>query len=295
MGIFSKLKNIFSSDITFSPESVTGLVSPVKTKNGVIKLDGKVTVPDDFSFALGHNGKALDCFSCGEHYLSISTLPVCCKKLKINKLDKNGKIKKKFKADAYFINLSPFELDFTTLDKAELGQLSSGIFKVGLKCRITLKVINVPSLMDGLLSEYAYLKPKESERLIKVIISDYVVSILNKYNFALFEFVNSNEAIVSTIKEELSKKLEKKGLELVEISDVIYQLPKKFQKEYEENLEKLKQMNQPMQVENKSEETEEYIPFGDIEIESSQGIDHKSEDEQFVDLDLNHLYNDKKE
>ncbi len=297
MGILSKLKHIFSNDITFNPLDATSIVTPIATKSGKIKLDCKVTVPEGFGFALGHNGKVLDCFSKGEYYLSVSTLPVCCKKLKIHKIDKNGKIKKSFKAEAYFIKASPFDFDFISLNKAELGQVSSGIFKVGLRCKLCLNVENLSLFMSALLTEYSYLKSNEAEKLLRMFVSDYVVSILNKYNFALFEFVNLNFAIENTLKGELGQKLEKIGLKLLDIKDIRYDLPRKSQKDYEENLKKrdLERTDNPTKIlPTEIEQNEEYKPFGNIKIEKIDKIESVSQEEQFVDLNLEHLYDDTK-
>lgn len=297
MGILSKLKQIFSNDITFDPSSATGVVTPVKVKGGKIKLDSKVIVPEGFGFALGHGGKVLDCFSSGEYFLSVSTLPVCCKKLKIHKIDKNGKMRKSFKADTYFIKTTPFEFSFSSLEKAELGQAKTGIFKVGLSCKLNLCVMNLSTFMSSLLDEYSYLKVGEAEKLLRIFTSEYVVSILNKYNFSLFEFVNINEEIETTLKGELGQKFEKIGLKLLDIYEIHYDLPRKSQKEYENNL-KNKQSQQEkssmeVQEDNQDEQAKSdspYVPFGSIVIEKVDEIKSTPQDQQFVDLDLEHLY-----
>lgn len=303
MGILSKLKQIFSNDITFDTSSATGVVTPVKVKGGKIKLDSKVVVPEGFGFALGHNGKVLDCFSTGEYFLSVSTLPVCCKKLKIHKIDKNGKMKKSFKAETYFVKTSPFEFSFSSLEKAELGQQKTGIFKVGLSCKLSLCVMNLSTFMSSLLDEYSYLKNGEAEKLLRIFTSEYVVHILNKYNFSLFEFVNINSEIESTLKSELGQKFEKIGLKLLDINEIHYDLPRKSQKDYEKNLkEKCSQQENCLQQKTEQEEEIEksnetkYVPFGSIVIEKIDEVKATPQDEQFVDLNLEHLYkNDKKE
>ncbi len=297
MGIFSKLKHIFSNDITFDEKDATSIVTPVNNKGGKIKLDCKVTVPEGFGFALGHNGKALDCFSTGENYLSVSTLPICCKKLKIHKIDNNGRIKKNFKAETYFVKTAPFEFDFVSLDKAELGQVSSGIFKVGLKCKFYLCIVNLSLFMSALLGEYSYLKANEAEKLLRMFASEYVVNILNKYNFALFEFINLNDAIENTLKGELGQKFEKIGLKLLDIKDIRYDLPRKSQKDYENNLKKKNESQDKQTDENTSEESqqttnEQYTPFGNIVIEKTEKFPNVNKEQRFVDLNLDHLYED---
>ena len=181
----------------------------------------------------------------------------------------------KNKAETYFVKTAPFEFDFVSLDKAELGQVSSGIFKVGLRCKFYLSVANLSLFMSALLSEYSYLKSNEAEKLLRMFSSEYVVSILNKYNFALFEFVNLNEAIENTLKGELGQKFEKIGLKLLDIKDIRYDLPRKSQKDYENNLKKKNENQNITTDENLPEENqqttdEQYTPFGNIVIEKTE-------------------------
>ena len=318
MSIFKKL---FSNDIILDTSKAKGLVYPHALKRSSIKLDSKVQVPENYSFAIGNNGRCLDCFLQGEYYLSISTLPECCKKLKIHKTDKNNKIKKSFKADAYFVSLNEFTLNLKTQQKAELGGKASGIFKVGLICDLKLKVQDTKKLMNFLLSEYAYLKQNEAEKIILSYISEYVVTILYNYNFALSEFISSNPIIIENLKSELGVKLSKLGLQVVEMYNVTYILPKKYQKDYELNLKAnkntQKEFDENLNVENIIQEDnqndkdaeQEYIPYGKITIENQSDIqqidqnsnnisqqenENNNKEQEFVDLNLENLYNNNK-
>ena len=108
MGILKKIKQYFSSDIRPDENKLVNIITPYPIKGGAIKINSKVVVPKGYAFVLGHNGKALDAFREGEYFMSPAVLPECCKKLKIHKMDKKGEIKKKFKADIYFVNLFVF-------------------------------------------------------------------------------------------------------------------------------------------------------------------------------------------
>ena len=293
MGIFSGLKSMFASKITFDESKAKGVVSPYKLKGSKIKIESKVKVPQNFGFVLASNGKCLDVFGGGEYFLTPATLPECCKKLKIHKSDKNNKIKKFFKADVYFVNLSTFELDFKTNSKAEMGKKASGIFHVGMTAHLKLKVIDVKKFMQVLLDEYAYLKQNEAEKIVLAYISDFVVDILYKYNFALSEFLSCNKLVDDNLFTELGHKVSKMGLMLEDASNIKYILPKKYQKEYDANYKKLhgecveqqekeseqepkeqdeKQTEQEIAIEQKVEpslsQDDIYTPFGSIVIES---------------------------
>lgn len=308
MGLIKSIKKIFSNDIVFDVSKKAGLVTPVQLKHSHIKIDSKVYVPENYCFVLGHNGKCLDMFTSGEYYLSAATLPECCKKLKIHKPDKNNKVKKSFKADAYYVCMQDFVLNFKTLDKAELGGKASGIFSVGLKCDIKLKAYDVKKLMDALLNAYAYLRPNEAEKIIVSYASDFVISILNDYNFALSEFINSNKLVVDNLIKELKVKFDKMGLILIDITNVRYLLPKKHQKEYENNLKQLQSRQEQEKPVKKSDD--DYVPYGNFVIEEieqdknvilketkqqeSEAKKTEAESEEFVDLNLDNLYNTKK-
>ncbi len=310
MGFFKSFKNFFSSDITPTPNSLSGLVCIYPLKHGKIKINSKVKVPSGFVFVIGHNGKALDHFGEGEYNLSVATLPECCKRLKIHKTNKNNNNKKSFKAQAYFVNINDYELNFSTQEKAELGRRATGVFKVGLKAILKFKVVDATKLMKALLYEYSYLKRGEAEKIVLSYVSDFVVSILNKYNFALSEFIYSNPIIEQNLMGELSQKLSKLGIMLFNLGEIKYILPKKFQKEYENNL-KTKQEQIDFQDKNAEDtlkgaklEKQDYVPFGSIIIEDAskeeillncnndinEKIENTNKEEEFVDLNLDNLY-----
>ena len=294
MGIFGKLKNLFVSSISFDENKSKGIVSPQKLKGSKVKIDSKVTVPQGYSFVLASSGKCLDVFGAGEFFLCAATLPECCKKLKIHKTDKKNRIKKSFKADAYFVSLNTFELDLKTNSKAELGGKASGIFHVGMQAKVKLKVVDVKKFMQVLLDEYAYLKQNEAEKIVYAYLSDFVVDILYKYNFALSEFLSCNSLVDENVTTQLGHKVAKMGLILEELSDIKFIMQKKYQKEYEQNYKKLhepKDLQNKEQVEqNQESQTEldqeqikqetsvieqqkviedDYMPFGSIVIESN--------------------------
>lgn len=355
MGIIAKFKKMFSCDIKPDVEKLTGLVCPFALKHSAIKIDSTVIVPKGYSFVIGHTGKALDSFNEGEYVLGPATLPECCRKLKIHKQDKKGGFKKSFKADVYFVNLAEFGYSFKTYDKAELGGRASGIFTVGLTANAQIKVVDAKRFMEALLGEYDYIKQNEAEKILKIWTSELIVKILNKYNFALSEFLNSDLIIENNLKMELGQKFRKLGLILENLTEIKYNLPKKHQKTYENNLllkqkqlalaENIVEQEQENDVasepqieqtleknETKQEQPhptvmqatvgsfmeEEYVPYGSIIIEqvandaiqTSQEIlpeqtlysqelkdanqSQKSEDE-FVDLNLDNLYNSNKD
>ena len=315
MGLIKNLKHFFSSDIAPNKSDLVGLVSPYPLKYGKIKINSKLKVPENYSFVIGYNGKVLDSFKQGEYELSLAMMPKCCKKLKIHLNDKKNNAKKSFKANAYFVNMNSYFLNFKTLEKAELGRRATGFFKVGMSAKIKIKISDEIKFMEMLLSEYSYVKQFEAEKILNLYISDFLVSLLFKYNFALSEFLNFNPIILDNLMRELSHKLLKIGLIIEDMCDVNFVLPKKYQKEYEKNkLDKtddtLKNKSVALNEINTIQKTK-YVPFGNIVIEESninlnneetishceqnEKIENTHGDSQFVDLNLDNLYKDDKE
>lgn len=337
MGILSNLKQMFSSDIIPDESKMTGIVYPYPLKNNCIKINSKLFVPKGFSFVVGYNGKALDSFGEGDFKLTFSTLPECCKKLKINKSTKKGNNKKQFKANAYFIKLSDYVFNFKTQEKAELGRKASGIFKVGLSAKIKIKIVDSKKFLSCMLSEFSYIKQNEAEKILCYLTSDYVINILNKYNFALSEFITSNNIIVENISCELAQKYNKLGIMLLDFYEVRYILPKKYMSEYESNLqnltineddiqEKSNESDKSSNIENQTDDIlANYVPYGNIKIEKYQTnfdntltnqeicknnivdedklqqinqeknneIKNDENKQEFIDLNLDNLYNEK--
>ncbi|MBQ3494642.1 MAG: SPFH domain-containing protein [Clostridia bacterium] len=314
MGIFKNLKHYFSSDIYPDVNKMPSIVTPFKTSGGYIKTNSKVGVPKGYAFVLGHGGKALDCFMEGEYILAPSTLPECCKKLKIHKMDKQGKIKKKFKADAYFINLKSFDATFKTGQCIEMGNRAMGIFTAGAEGKANIKVSEPKLMMVGLLQEFAYLRLGEAEKIIESWVSELVIKCFQKHNFALSELVDNNPVVEEKTKSDVAMGLSRCGLVLEGFEFDKILLPKKYRKKAEENLkqkEKNKkidsianqQVEQTTQTETQIEDekceevevapieqidkqeniqSDVYVPFGDFEISQQQASYDKDVQEQPV-------------
>lgn len=272
MKLFEKFKNIFSVEIALDTSNFKGVVFPFKLKGGKIKLGTKLTVPDNFVFAIATNGKVLDIIQSGTFALTSALLPECCKKLKINKQNQSGNLPKFFKADAYFICLNSINMLAKTFRKAEMGGKASGIFKVGAECNTTIQISDCRLLLENLLMEFAYLKPGEAEDIIAVWNSDIILRCFEKQNFALSEFLAENPIILNQLRIDLAVELNKLGIKLVNIELITFLLPKKYQSSVKQNKPKLQPPNDKNEVAelptlNKEEQVEfNYVPFGNLVI-----------------------------
>ena len=238
MGIFKSIKKFFSSDINPDPSKLVGFVNPYPVKGGAIKMNSKGVVPQGYAFVLGNNGRALDAFREGEYFMSPAVLPECCKKLKIHKMDKKGNIKKKFKADLYFINLTCYEFEFKAA-KTEMGNRAMGIFSAGSEGNICVSVKEPRDFIAALLCEFAYLRNGEAEKIVRNWVEESVTEVFRKNNFALSELVNNNPMIEEKSKSDVAMMLAKQGLVLEKFEFTYFSLPKKHQKDYLANKKKV--------------------------------------------------------
>lgn len=275
MGIFKKIKQFFSTDINPDPTKMAGFVTPHPIKGGAVKMNSKVVVPQGYAFVIGHNGRALDAFREGEYFMSPAVLPECCKKLKIHKMDKKGNIKKKFKADLYFVNLKAFEFEFKAA-KTEMGNRAMGIFSAGSEGNVRIVVKEPRDFVASLLNEFAYLRNGEAEKIVKSWVEESVTEVFRKNNFALSELVSNNPMIEAKSKSDVAMMLSKQGLVLENFEFTYFTLPKKYQKEYLDNKKKTQETLKTEQeqeniVENVStDETEQVQIEKHIEVEKGE-------------------------
>lgn len=273
MGIFKKIKQYFSSDITPDVSKLNGFVVPYPVKRGTIKMNSRVVVPNGYAFVLGHNGRALDAFREGEYFMAPAVLPECCKKLKIHKMDKKGNIKKKFKADLYFVDLKSYEFEFKSA-KTEMGNRAMGIFSAGSEGKVVVSVKEPRDFVASLLGEFAYLRNGEAEKIIRNWISESVTEVFRKNNFALSELISINPMIEEKTKADIAMMLSKQGLILESFEFTNFVLPKKHQKQYLAN-------------KNKCEDVQKSLPEDDLEVVDEQKVEQTDDlnDQEIENID----------
>ena len=83
MGLFNRNKH----DVVPKEKDLKFVVNKFRSVSE-IKLNAKVVVPNGYTMVFGKKGKVCDQFNTGEHYFNFATLPVMCRKFKID--DKNS-------------------------------------------------------------------------------------------------------------------------------------------------------------------------------------------------------------
>ena len=327
MGLFFNKKKF---DITPKTEELKYLVTNYSGHNGVVKINGKLIVPEGFEFVLGKNGKVTDIFKTGEYFFSFSNLPYSCRRYKIDKME-GGKQKDKFSFDQYFVDKNLRGGQFKTYRKVEMGTRAYGIFKTGVTGVYSYKVLNTRELMQSLLNEFDYIKSGEAEGIIENWVNDLIVETLEKNNFMLDDIIVNAPIITEKLKQAVGKLFTIAGLELCDLRITKYKLPKKYQEQSDlniakqnckkvednsENVENNVETEEQNLIENSSDISDEnnleqeqnkskieYVPFGNFVIEESKSIDQetikkeeqKPKERTFVDLSLNKLYDNEKE
>lgn len=283
---FFKKNNKF--DICPKVEELESLVTNYSGRNGVIKINGKLSVPENYEFLIGKKGKVTDKFSSGEHFFAYSNLPYSCRKFGIDKME-NGKQKSAFNCDYYFVNKNLMAGKFKTYRKVEMGTRAYGMFKVGVFGMYSYRVTNSQELMQSLLNEFDYIKTGEAESIIESWVDDLVVPVLEKNNFMIDDVVANNPIIAEKLKQAISKLFVSAGLEIVEVKIYKYKLPKQYQEQSD------KIIAEQQNIDNKPENDKQDIKEEQIEqsenITSEDKTDENNQDLQAVkDENLTLIY-----
>lgn len=232
MGLFFK-KN--KGDINPKEGELQYLVTNYLGHNAVIKMNGKLNVPNGYEFVIGKRGKVLDKFTEGEHFFSYANLPYSCRKYRIDKIE-NGKQKDSFTCELYFVDKGLRAGKFKTYRKVEMGTRAYGLFKAGVYGMYTYKVVNSHEFMQSLLNEYDYIKTGEAEDIVAGWVDDLVVSVLERNNFMLTDVVANSPIIAEKLKQAIGKLFTIAGLEINDVKIYKYKLPKDYQQESDKNI-----------------------------------------------------------
>lgn len=278
MGLFFK-KN--KGDINPKEGELQYLVTNYLGHNAVIKMNGKLNVPNGYEFVIGKRGKVLDKFTEGEHFFSYANLPYSCRKYGIDKIE-NGKQKDSFTCECYFVDKGLRAGKFKTYRKVEMGTRAYGLFKASVYGMYTYKVVNTHEFMQSLLNEYDYIKTGEAEDIVAGWVDDLVVSVLERNNFMLTDVVANSPIIAEKLKIAIGKLFTVAGLEIVDVEIYKYKLPKEYQEESDKNIanqQAIKQgrINEVEQANTNSSSTNQ--EDGDKTEQGKELLNNESEEE----------------
>lgn len=282
MGLFS-FKN--KNDIVPKEKDLKAVVSRFNSVNGV-KINAKLVVPNGYMFVIGKKGKVADCFETGEHYFNFSNLPIMCRKFHIDD-DRKNKGKKEFSADLYFVKKDICAGKFETYRKVDMGTKAYGVFSTKVSGVYSYKVVDVKEFLQSLLNEFDYIKTGEAETILESWVSEMVVKELESQNFLLQDVIENKPIIADTLKLKLSKLFSVAGLELLELKITKYKLPKKYQKESDENILRQNQTK----IEELNEKADNYLVEKNTdENEEKEKIEIKESIENVQDIKKQEYY-----
>lgn len=215
MGLFSKIRQLFSKNIAVSQNAKDKIISIANT-NGVIKVDSKLTVPDNFVAIIATKGKVCDIFTQGEYELSTGMMQKVTKIRKLAKPNKKGNFKKKFKGFVYFINLKTFsDLDFTSYNGIVVKEKK--LFKtiVSLQGKFGFKISNPKKFLQTLLTQYYNICGDLPKEQIKLWVGETVDKFVQNKKLAIKYFVDKLDVLNDGLLDNLTKKLKSVGIEII--------------------------------------------------------------------------------
>ena len=207
MGFFKKIKNMFSKNIDCVEELEGKFFYLNSTKGKEVKVGANIIVPEGFFAVFVCKDKVCDVVLNGKFAINGANLPKTFSIMKLGKSNKNGKYKKKFNADIYFISRDyQRDLEFCSFDKyvnksERLGKVKA--YSMGL---FDVQIDDAEKLLKYFISERPYVAEELFLDLLSGLVGNYVNRKLELlYNDFLDIVINPkqvNEKLNSVIEME---------------------------------------------------------------------------------------------
>lgn len=219
MGFFQKIGDLFSKNTRLDSSKKNELVLVCKPSGGQFHVNSKLIVPEGFVFAFCARKHILDILPPGTTMISAITLPETSKRLKLYKMDSDGKAKKKFFANGYQILIEQCDgLIATTNEKILLYHGRKAIDFLKLQCEFSVKVVEPTLFLKMLFSEFEVLKNGEGNKITMQLVSHLLTKYLKKENILPDEIAYFAGSKREDVMRHLKVALVKYGLELVSFS-----------------------------------------------------------------------------
>lgn len=208
---------------------------PLKGKK--IRVNSSVEIPENFAFAVVVNGKILDILSSGRHRVNGSTMPGVFDKLSLGKPNKNGKLRKSFKAQAYYVNTKVFEeKEFSSSKPFHIRSQYFGRVKGYAEGVANIQIKNIDELLKYLLKRYRVVKPKLAEEEICMLVGNAVNAFVERNKISMEELLLNPNKVNNVLNPAVDDLLYEIGIGAENVSLISLKLTKKMQQKVNEFL-----------------------------------------------------------
>lgn len=273
MGLFSKIKNLFSKKIQMQQQNKSRLISVANT-NGIIKIDAPLTVPKNYVAIIETKGKICDVFPSGEYELSPGVIQKASKVRKLTKANKKGKFKKKFKGYVYFVNLNEFlNKEFESCQGVFVKEKNLFSTTIKLFGNYSLKVSNPKKILQTMLSQFHVVTGEIAERQVQVWVGEYVDKFIQSKKLSFQYFAKKEIDYADGLFEYIKKKFDSIGIDVLSCEITNHKYPQKIQKKIEQSALFTNNVNAVLDLEKEKKEKLEDINK-EIQCDNTLNLDN---------------------
>lgn len=295
MNIFKKIKKLFSNEVSLDGEPID-LITPYQLKNGRFKIGAKLIVPKDMVLVVAIKNKVMEVIGEGEYQISSALMPNVANKLKFDRVDKYGKQKDGFVADAFFVKANQsFDVCISNYRRLKFTQGFKSYFVVKFDGKVTCKIANLNKFFGILLKTYAKIKTDSAQFLIESIINENLTDKLDRATYSKQDYSDGSEALMHFVNDKINSWTSSVGVTSENIK-IDFEVKEKLPKEKKEKTKKTKEEKQVEKQlgENVLEKIEVTNTEGEGEVAmyDDEQPKNKKKNKKFVDLTLENLYDD---
>ncbi len=230
MGFFSKVKRLFSSTISLPNDASDDLVSPYSLKRAKYKVNKKISVPMDYLAAFVINDRVCDLLEPGEYVLNFNSIPNTFRKNKMDKVPNNGRAKKFFYVDIYFVNMGKMtDMYWKSPSRFKLKTEQFGKIKGYFEGTATYRVLDTSGLLRIILMDYPFIRSHLAANVIADLIGQTVNDYIADATIPFTTMLTDNYTLSTTLKDYVAPRLEECGIEILSLSVTSINLKKKEQ------------------------------------------------------------------
>lgn len=210
--------SIFGKGQTGTTFEKTGDLVYLLFKNK-IKMNSTLNVGERQVAYVMVNDRITDEFLPGSYNLTVATLPIATRALKLQKKMNNAKsIIKSITADLYIVNKEQVIFDQLNSFKFVIKDKEFGRIETNANFSCELKVSNSIDFLESLRKFVAVVGKGVSVKLLKELAEDAISTIMQKNNIQIRNFMTKKEETEEIIFEKFVEKMQKIGIEVISFS-----------------------------------------------------------------------------
>ena len=261
MGFLANLRKIFSKNIECGEELAGHFIYLYPSSNRVVHVNSHIIVPDNYFAVFVCGDRVTDVLPAGKHKISGAVLPRSFSRSKIDKPNKYGNYKKRFKADIYYVYKEVMEQQqFCSFDKFIKKSSHFGRVKGYTEGLFDIQVTDPEQLFKVLLIDRYYIKNKEGIKIISGYVGNEVNRMLEQGELGFTEIILNPPAFKQALNPAINARLENMGIRVYNLEVSSFKLGRKQQKQVAMFLTERKQVHDQFEQSGIKYTPEQIVP-----------------------------------